>query len=265
MDRVFRTSGQVEEVLQTDCIAVLPKLDRHSAEEVVISTELAKTFGPQTIVPHADTSAAWTVIDLPFSRYAESIRSIKLSVDLNESIRSSTVVGFTSSLPGEGKSTVAASFALLAAQVGARVILVDCDLRNSSLSRMLAPSAAGGIVDVIAGKVPLEDAIWKEPSTNLAFLPAAIQSRLAYSSEILASEAMKELFNRLRQTYEYIVVDLPPLAPVVDVRATAQFVDLYTFVIEWGRTKIDVVETRPRGSASGLRKSAWCGAKQSRY
>ncbi len=237
MDRAFRTSGQVESVLHTACIAMLPKVD-HSRPKKFL--EAARTSGPHTIVPNSDMRAVWTALDSPFSRYSEALRSIKLS--LNERLDSSKVVGFTSSVPGEGKSTVAASLSVLAAREGARVILVDCDLRTASLSRHITAGVAGGIVDVITGKVPLKDAIWKEPYTNLAFLPADIKSRSTGSAEVLASAAAKELFNQLRQTYEFIIVDLPPLAPVVDVRATAPFVDLYTLVIEWGRTKIDLVE-----------------------
>lgn len=237
-DRAFRTSGKVEEAVQTNCIAVTPNVERSQSKELIFKQEFATTLPPQTIVP--DANVIWTVINSPFSRYTESIRSVKLS--LNEGVGLTKVVGFTSSLPGEGKSTIAASLALLTAQAGARVILVDCDLRNPSLSPMLAASSAGGIVDVTSGKCSLEDVIWRESSTNLAFLPGSIKSRLACSSEVLASEAMQELFNRLRQDYDYVLVDLPPLAPIVDVRATAQFVDLYTLVIEWGRTSIDVVE-----------------------
>ena len=101
---------------------------------------------------------------------------------------------------------------------------------------------ACGILDVIAGKTPLKDTIWKEPCTNLVFLPAGIKSQLACSNNVLSSEAAQNFFDHLRQAYDYIIVDLPPLAPVVDVRSTARFVDFYTLVIEWGRTKIDLVE-----------------------
>jgi len=240
MNRVFRTRKQVAKALNTDCIALLPKLGLNQPMKSLSKKELTKTSDAQIILPNPDNCAIWTVINSPFSQYSESIHSLKLS--LNESIKSSKVIGFTSSLPGEGKSTVAASFALLTAQTGARVILVDCDLRNPSLSRLLAVSATGGIVDVLAGKTLLNNAIWKEPSTNLAFLPAGIESQLARSNEILASKAIKELFDQLRQRYEYIIVDLPPLAPIVDVRAAAEFVDLYTLIIEWGRTRIDLVE-----------------------
>jgi len=65
---------------------------------------------------------------------------------------------------------------------------------------------------------------------------------MAHSSEVLACESTRILFERLRQAYDYIIVDLSPLAPVVDVRAMTHLVDSFVFVIEWGRTKIDVVE-----------------------
>jgi succinoglycan biosynthesis transport protein ExoP len=241
MDRVFRTRGQVEKMLQTDCVAEVPMLQGGQAKELPFKQESAKTVCAQTILKSADTNLIWDVVDTPFSRYADAIRSIKVSLDL-KGVVGSKIIGFTSSLPSEGKSTVAGSFALLAAQSGARVILVDCDLLNASLSRILAPNAAYGIEDVIAGKSPLDDAICTDPSTNLSFLPSRVNSKLPHSNELLGSEALKELFSRLRQSYEYIVVDLSPLAPVVDVRATARFIDYYMFIIEWGQTKIDLVE-----------------------
>ena len=237
MDRAFRTSRQVRNVLHTDCIAMLPKLDRRRPMKSLGST---RTSGSQMIIPNSKTNAIWTVLDSPLSRFSESLRSLKVS--LNERSRSNKIVAVTSSLPGEGKSTVAASFALMLAQEGARVMLVDCDLRTASLSRLLTGRSTCGLLDVIAGKKPLKDTIWKEPCTNLAFLPAGIKSQFAGSNNVLSSEAAQNFFDHLRQAYEYIIVDLPPLAPVVDVRSTARFVDFYTLVIEWGRTKIDLVE-----------------------
>jgi len=110
------------------------------------------------------------------------------------------------------------------------------------LSRALAPGAKYGILEVLAGKALLEDAIWKDPPTGMDFLPAVARARLAHSNEILGSGALNKLFDRLRASYDYVVVDLSPLAPIVDVRATTDLVDSYVLVIEWGRTKIDVVE-----------------------
>jgi polysaccharide biosynthesis transport protein len=120
--------------------------------------------------------------------------------------------------------------------------LVDCDLRNASLTRKLAPGARAGFLDVISSKQHFEEVIWTDPSTNLTFLPGAIKVRFAHTSEFLASDAAKNLFDELRKKYDYIIVDLSPLAPVVDARATTGFIDSYVFVVEWGRTKYDVVE-----------------------
>jgi succinoglycan biosynthesis transport protein ExoP len=182
-------------------------------------------FDSQRIISR-DRDVFWAVINSPFSRFAEAIRSIKMAIDLsNGSVNGSQVIGFTSSLPNEGKSTIAASLALLMAQVGARVILVDCDLRNPSLSRKLAPSADQGIVDVIVGRVSLHDATWTDPSTSLTFLPASIKTPVINSSEVLAADATRALFKDLRAKYDYVLVDLSPLVPVVDTRATTGFVD----------------------------------------
>jgi succinoglycan biosynthesis transport protein ExoP len=240
-DRGFRTSGQIEKELQTDCIAVVPlvKSGKQGAARQKTSVEKAPA-GSRTLV--CTDSMLSYVIDSPFSRFAESIRSIKLAVDVAAGTKSSKVLGLTSSIPNEGKSTIATAFAQLTARGGARVVLVDGDLRNPTLSRRLAPTANLGILDVITGKAELDDVIWTDPSTNLAFLPAVVKSRVAHTNEILASETVKELFEKLRGNYDYVVVDLSPLAPVVDVRATTAFVDSYLLIVEWGRTNINVVE-----------------------
>ena len=205
--------------------------------DIITSTT---AVNPRTLTH--DDNVLWSAVDAPFSRFAESLRVLKVAVDLSELVRSNKVIGFTSSLPNEGKSTVAAAVALQITQTGARAVLIDCDLRNPSLSRTLAPSAEAGFVEVIAGKIPIEDVLWQDSETNLSFLPVVMKSRVAHTNEILASVATKKLFDELRKRYEYIIVDLSPLAPVVDVRTTAHFIDSYVCVIEWGHTKTDVVK-----------------------
>jgi polysaccharide biosynthesis transport protein len=238
-DRVFRTSDQVASILHTDCIAVLPKVKG----PVTVRPQPRTDYGGlEHRIIKRDQSLFWAVIDSPFSRFAESIRAIKIAADLNGSVKGSKVLAFTASLPNEGKSTIAMALAQSIANVGGRVILLDADLRNPGLSRKLIPEAKVGLLEVLANQVRIEDALCVDPDTRLVFLPAVVNERMAHSSEVLACEGMKILFERLRQSYEYIIVDLPPLAPVVDVRAMTHLVDSFVFVIEWGRTKIDVVE-----------------------
>ena len=119
---------------------------------------------------------------------------------------------------------------------------MDCDLRNPSLSAGLAPKATHGIIEVANGTRTLEESIWRDPRTNLALLPAVQRQALIHTSEILSATAISKLFDQLRQSYDYIIVDLPPLSPLVDVRVTAPLIDCYVLVVEWGRTKIDVVQ-----------------------
>jgi succinoglycan biosynthesis transport protein ExoP len=194
------------------------------------------------MINHPRADPLRLVNDAPFSRFAEAIRALKLAADLRGERNSAKVVGLTSSLPGEGKSTIAAALAGHVAHVGQRVILVDCDLRNPALSRSLAPDADVGIMDVLSGHQSLEQTVWTDPATGLTFLPAGAVARVANTSQLLASEAMKRLFDLLRLKYDYIIVDLSPLAPVVDVRATTSLIDSYIFIIEWGQTKLDVVQ-----------------------
>jgi len=240
-DRVFRTGEQLESQLQTPCLALVPFLKAGQAKQLPRGS-IDKNGSTR------ESSVFRTVIDAPLSSFTEAIRAIKLAVDLHTGSRSGKVIGFTSALPNEGKSTISASLAALITQVGGRVILVDCDLRNPSLSRMISPDASVGIVDVISGRISKEEAIWRDVETKISFFPAVKKTPIFHTSEVLASEAMRKLFDELRVEYDYVIVDLPPLVPIIDVRATTHLVDSYMLVVEWGRTNTDVVEQALRTS-----------------
>jgi succinoglycan biosynthesis transport protein ExoP len=265
-DRVFRTTSQIKEHLNIDCLAVVPLIKPR--KEPFLGTAFRRTGRPRRVtkvgnilagalsppvgetlnvskeyrlLPRED-SLLRIVVDAPFSRFTESIRALKVAADLNRISKPNKVIGITSSLPNEGKSTVATTLAQIIAHSGSRALLIDCDLRNPSLTRKLAPDAQAGLLEVIAGETGLDEVIWSDSGTRLSFLPAVAYTRLAHSSEVLSSEATKKLFEALREAYDYIILDLSPLAPVVDVRAVTSLVDSFLFVVEWGRTKIDVVE-----------------------
>lgn len=240
MDRVFRTAAQVESTLHLPCISLVPLLKDPKPKQLKREQQSDKEFEQRAIVRRS--GVFWAATEMPLSRFAESIRAIKLAVDLNANTASNKVVGITSSLPNEGKSTVAAALAQLMAHAGARVILVDCDLRNPTLSRSLSPVAGAGLIEVISGKCSLDEAVWRDPKTNLTFLPTVKKKPILHTSEVLSAVPTKKLFDALRTAYDYVVVDLPPLAPIIDVRATAPLIDCFVLAIEWGSTKIDVVQ-----------------------
>jgi capsular exopolysaccharide synthesis family protein len=219
----------------------VPLVDYKNSRENISRRQLPNTGTRvlRTIIRGSDT--LWTASGMPLSHFAESIRYIKLAINLSSTGTPNKVIGITSSLPNEGKSTIAAAVGECIAQSGARVIVVDCDLRNPSLSAILAPNADAGLLEVLSGQRSPEETIWRDEKTNLEFLPAVSKSQIAQSSDILSAEATRKLFDTLRASYDYVIVDLPPLTPVVDVRATAPWIDGYILTIEWGRTDIDVV------------------------
>jgi len=240
-DRTFRSSDQVETILEVNCIGILPDMDAARTAKVPGGPIATATTVGERVISHQSPLYS-EVLNSPFSRYTEGVRAIKVAIDLAMMQQSSRVIGVTSTLPNEGKSTIAVSLARLIAQGGAKVILVDADLRNPSLTRRISPGAKSGLIEVAQGTVKLADVKWRDPISNLEFLPAVLSTRIAHTNEILASEEMKQLFIDLKAAYEYVIVDLSPLAPVIDVRITEPLIDSYVFVIEWGQTKIDAVE-----------------------
>lgn len=214
-------------------------LSRNAKSDGIYSIEI--DAAKRRVVP--SRSFMRHVVDEPLSTFAEAFRSIKVAADVSES----KVIGITSTVPEEGKSTVSSNLAELMAHAGKRVILLDGDLRNPSLSRALAPNSKAGLLEVLNGEVTLDDAIYVDDGTGLRFLPAVMESGLAYTNEILASDIFKNFVDRLRKDHDYIIIDCSPIAPVVDVRATTQIFDSYIYVIEWGRTHMNIVKQQLSG------------------
>jgi polysaccharide biosynthesis transport protein len=248
-DRAFRTTAQVEERLRTECIGVLPLGKWRSDRRSPIWDQEDASAQTRTISRHANFP--WGVMNSPLSRFAETIRSVKAAASIGSPGKKNQVIAVTSALPNEGKSTVAMALAQTIALGGGRTILIDCDLRNPALSARLAPSAQYGVVDGIFGRVPLEDVLWIEPASNLAFLPAAAPNQLSVSSDILSCEETRKFFETLRDNFDSIIIDLSPLEPVVDARVVTHLIDSFILVVEWGRTDIGIVE-HALGSARGI-------------
>jgi polysaccharide biosynthesis transport protein len=243
-DQVFRTVDQLENRLRSKCLTLVPKWKPDAKK---VKPDVAPSKNSQPELPGARTIADMdapirSIVDSPLSAYAEALRTLKLEIDLHGAAKKGKVVGLTSSLPKEGKSTLSASLAFTMGYTDARVILIDFDLRNPTLSRMLAPNAGTGLIEVATGKIPLADAIWMDQTRCITFLPAVLSPRFVQTNELIASNVIKTLLNKLRTEYDYIVVDLPPLAPIVDTRATTHLIDSYIFVVEWGVTKTNIVE-----------------------
>lgn len=231
-DRFFRTGEQIRRELGLEMLGLAPKLP------VSASTNESDAVAVDHLpVHHVRRSGGVSnyVLDHPMSSFAETMRSIKFAADLALPNTRCKIIGVVSTIPGEGKSTVAMNFAELLASHGAKTILIDADLRNPGATRAMGQHADKGLVEVLVEKQPLQDVLLINSRSGLAFLPAVMKRRLPHSSELLASAAMRNLLEKISATADYVVVDLPPLAPVVDARAMASNVDAFVYVTEWGR------------------------------
>jgi polysaccharide biosynthesis transport protein len=231
LDRVFRTPQQVERYLGVECLGILPKVD---------FGEGGKAGGKPSLLDRRRMMRH--VIEKPFSRFSETLRSIKVTLDLSNLDRSAHVIGFVSGMPNEGKTTVASNFAALIASSGQNTVLIDMDLRNPSLTKRLAPDAKHGLIEVLSEKVGLGEALIYDPATKVRFLPTVIETQRVNTNEIVGSAQMKALIKTFQSQGYYVVLDLPPLSPVVDARAAVQFVNHFILVIEWGQSRFDVLK-----------------------
>jgi capsular exopolysaccharide synthesis family protein len=177
---------------------------------------------------------------------------MKLFLELSREAQKGHIIGIISTLPGEGKSAIAVNLARVFAGSGVRTVLVDCDLHNPELSRTFGGPHRGGLLAALENMRSLEEGLWKDTESGLAFLPAGVGACPFLPQDALASEAMRSVFEALRHSYDMVIVDLSALLPLVDVCLTTRFIDSYILVVEWGRTASDVV-THALGTTSSIR------------
>lgn len=180
------------------------------------------------------------VLDEPTSLFAESVRAVRLAVQRAGRHGPAKSIVVTSSIDGEGKTTLATNLALSIAALGQRTILVEGDLRNPEMSRSLCPQAKVGVVEVSLGEAPIEKALFIDRPTGLAVLPSPPRPRGA-ANDFVFSDAMRNMLERLRTHFDYVVIDSPPLVPLVDARALGEIADRVLLTIRWDATPRDVV------------------------
>lgn len=231
-DRFFRIGDQVREETGLEFLGTVPLVGADAVPSVQDdgATELHKR-----VVRKVSTVTNF-VVDHPLSAFSETLRSAKIAADFALGDRHPKIIGVVSTLPGEGKTTVSANFAELLASQGSRTLLIDADLRNPGLTRGLARHATTGLIEALIDGRPLRDLMVVNPSTRLAVLPVANRRSVPHSSELLTSPAMDILLKQAGEAFDHIIVDLPPITPVVDARAFASRVDAFLFVVEWGKT-----------------------------
>lgn len=179
------------------------------------------------------------VLRLPDHGFSEGIRSTRSAVLLSTAGVHSKVIAVTSSLAGEGKSTIAINLALAMAQTG-KTLLIESDMRRPTLARRLGlPQGQKGLAELIAGATRLEDCLVKLPEDGLNLLTAGEQVKNPL--ELLSSRRFRDLLEQLRNNYETVIVDTPPASVVSDAAMVAALSSAVVFVVKANATPRQLV------------------------
>jgi succinoglycan biosynthesis transport protein ExoP len=215
LDRTIREPSEAAEVFDAPVLCSVPKQRQISADPLVA----LKRGGSPT---------------------GEAYRALRTAIRFRESSHRLKTVLVTSAAAGDGKSTIAANLAIAMSLDGAKVILIDADLRRTRLSGMFKLPTGPGLTDVLLDKVKLPDALaaW---SAGLSILQ--VGSYTLNPSEALGSPQMVQVLENAKKLADIVIVDAPPVLPVADPSVLAALVDGTVLVCRWGRTSLHAAES----------------------
>ena len=222
----FRTPEQAQLISGLPSLGMIPMGSRHASDD-----------GRKTKLSVAGLKEPVELItqSRPQSQMAESYRALRTSLLLTSIGAPPKVILVTSALPQEGKTTTSVNTAIVLAQKGTRVLLIDADLRRPSIHKTLGIGPRTGLSNVLTGSSTLQQAIIRSPLLpSLYVLPAGTPP--PNPAELLASANMKDVLAELREQYDHIVVDTPPTLSVTDAVVMSTRADAVVLVIRSGQT-----------------------------
>jgi succinoglycan biosynthesis transport protein ExoP len=226
LDNTIRTTEQAQNISGLASLGMIP-LGSKSARD-----------GPNAkrLVIASSKEAVELVTQVrPQSQMAESYRALRTSLLLSNLGSPPKVIMVTSALPQEGKTTTSINTAVVLAQKGVRVLLIDADLRRPSIHKTLGMGPRSGLSNVLTGSTSLEQAITRSAILpNLFVMPAGTPP--PNPAELLASMNMKEVLAKLSEEYDHIVLDTPPSLSVTDAVVLSPRADAVILVIRSGKT-----------------------------
>ncbi len=227
IDNTVRTPEQANAICGLPSLGMIPLGSRQTRTSVPGKSKLALLSSQEAVELITQVR--------PQSRMAESYRALRTSILLTSVGTPPKVIVITSSLPQEGKTTTSINCAVVLAQKGARVLLIDADLRRPSIHKTLGMGPRTGLSNVLTGSASAEQATVRSTIlSNLFVLPAGTPP--PNPAELLASAPMKELLTQLRGEYDHIVIDTPPALSVTDAVVMATRADTVILVIRSEQT-----------------------------
>ena len=174
----------------------------------------------------------------PKNPAAEAYRVIRTGIQFAQAGKELQTIALTSCTPNEGKSTTIANLAVVLTQAGKSVLLIDCDMRNPTVHKNFNLSNKVGLSSCISMGTALADAV---QATGIEGLDALTGGVIPPNpSELLGSEQMKNLLQRAKEQYDYVLIDTPPVMPVTDALIVSRFVDGMILVIASAEVKVEM-------------------------
>jgi capsular exopolysaccharide synthesis family protein len=218
LDSGFRSGEQIKTLTGLPVLAMVPELPRRNGGPMPM---MSASDGPLTAMFDEALGSLYTRL----AHHAEgpALKSIL----------------FASSLPKEGKTTLAVCMAGMRALAGQRAIVVETDLRRPAVHTYLNMKREPGFGDVVAGRAQLEDVIVQHEATGAFVLPAGrVTGRPA---DLLASPNATAILDQLSRDFDLVVLDSPPIVAVADATMLARWADVTVFVVRWGKTTRETV------------------------
>jgi capsular exopolysaccharide synthesis family protein len=225
LDSTIRTTEQVEAVAGLPAVGIIPDLAAGHAWRMR---------------PANTPTVGCTILDSPSSHLAESYRALRTALLFSNGDVPPRVILVTSALPQEGKTTASLNSAIALAYQGAKVLLIDADLRRPELHACLGVPAEPGLGELLTDKdgPPVEPRVCPKVS-NLFLLPAGY--RRPSPAEALGSERMRGLLNAFRECFDFVVIDTPPVLAVTDAVVLSKSADGVLLVVRSAETSVQAL------------------------
>jgi polysaccharide biosynthesis transport protein len=219
-DNTFKSHHEIEQKLGLPVLSILPHIPDLERKAI----EIEKLY----------------LVDQG-SVYAEAINRIRSSLQYTNAGEPATAIQLTSSLEGEGKSTLAFNLALAMARMGRKTLIIDCDMRRPRLHRLTGTNQNSGLSDLLQGNVKAREAVRSYPSAANFYIMTA-GSPTEQPLELLSSKRFESLLKKLSQTFDHIIVDSPPALPIADALEIGRHMDAVLLVIEAEKTTTDIAK-----------------------
>ena len=221
LDDTIKGSEEAQRVIGAPILAIIPFISPAEEQDSALHPSMITHLRPKSAI-------------------AEAFRSLRTSLHFSAINREKKVLIVTSTFPGEGKSTISANLAITLAQTGAKVLVIDGDLRRPSLHSKFGHSKVPGLSEVLAGDVQAAGVLHNTNIPNLTLIAAGTIP--PNPAELLGSEKMADLLIALRAEYDHIIIDAPPVLAVTDAPLLTNRCDLVLVVLETERVPVKAAQ-----------------------